>query len=201
MSDYVTDYMRQELSEHALELVSDGDMKLYRMGRSDTGVYAIHVAEFAGRLCVAGDICLGANGHGLVSAAGYGIRWFAGQLSEAYLCEKFLRREWQWDAAVESIRSLLGDDAAQGEGWWLERAVAIEAFLADPGWRHDEPSWAEFCERMAELGHDGCELPGHDYPRVQAGWLCAIQQRFRALHAAPRRPPGFWRRWCLGKGL
>ena len=198
---YVTDYMRQELSGHVLdEMAGGGEAKLYRMGRPGTGVYAVYVAEFAGdvlpgrhcRLCVTGDICLGGNGYGLVSAAGYGIRWFSGQLSETYLCEKFLRKEWQWDAAVEHIRSLLADGATQGEGWWLERAAAFEAFLADPGWRDDEPSWAEYCDRMAELGHDGFELPGHDYPRIQAGWLCAVQQRFRALHSdlAPRTEPG-----------
>lgn len=36
-------------------------------------------------------------------------------------------------------------------------------------------------EFMTSLGDDGCGLPGYDYPRIQAGWLCAIQQCYAEL--------------------
>ena len=174
---YVTNYMRARLKENQLKLVTDGPVVVYRLGRKDTSVYSVYIASFAHRLCLTGDICLGANQHGVVSATGYDIGWFGGQLSEGYLCEKFLRQEWQWEAAVEQIEDLI----VHGGEWWEERAKLIRAFIADPGWKYDQPSIEEFYEFMNSIGDDGCELPDSDYPRIEAGWLCAIQQRFREL--------------------
>lgn len=178
---YVTEQMRRELAGHALWPMGDG---AYRMASAPgVGAYHMCVGEFAGRLVVTGDVRLGGNGYGLVSANGYGIGWFANRQSEGYLCEKFLDKEWQWDAAVESIRWLIGQDSEDGEGWWVEHAAELEAYMADPGWGHnDEPNYWEYDDFLTSLGADGSEgLPGMDYPRVQAGWLCAIQQRFREL--------------------
>ena len=178
---YVTDYMRTELKTHRLVQLLDGAMPLYRMGRADTGTYVMYIAAFANRLCLAGDVRLGANDQGLVSAPGYTVAWFKGSLSEGYLCEKFLRQEWQWDSAVEAIQSYIESEAADGGGWWSEHTDALREFIAAPDWNYDTPNAMEFYERMISLGHTGDELPGQDYPRIQAGWLCAIQQRFREL--------------------
>jgi len=176
---YVTEQMKRELAGHVL---SPEGREAYRMGLPDGDcLFAMHIGEFAGRLVVTGDVRLGGNGYGLVSAHGYGIPWFAGRQSEGYLCEKFLDREWQWDAAVEGIRWAIERDAEDGEGWWRDHAAELEAYIADPCWRHDEPDYMDFYDHMTGLGADGCDLPGMDYPRVQAGWLCAIQQRFREL--------------------
>lgn len=178
---YVTDSMRREMAGHVLKPLGSGGTELYSLNRPGTIVYSVYIAELAGRLCITGDVCLGANDRGVVSAPGYGIGWFSGELSESYLCEKFLRREWQWDAAVESIRQSIEQDARDGEGWWLSRAAELEAFIAHPSWMHDEPNLSEYYGRMADLGCEDDEMPGFDYPRGQAGWLCAIQQRFREL--------------------
>ncbi len=115
----------------------------------------------------------------MISCPGYDIDWFGSQLSEGYLCEKFLRQEWQWDAAVEVIQWQL--EPGDQEEWWIERADKLKAFIADPGWEYDEPTAHEFYEFMSSIGADCCELPGNDYPRTQAGWLCAVQQRFSEL--------------------
>lgn len=176
---YVTEQMRKELAGHTLKPADRGG---FHMGRPDDCAYAVDIGEFARRLVITGDIRLGANDYGLVSAHGYGTHWFAGQQSEAYLCEKFLQQEWQWDAAVEGIRWAIEFDAEEDdEGWWRPHAPELEAYMADPGWRHDEPDYMDYYDHMTGLGADGCDLPGMDYPRVQAGWLCAIQQRFREL--------------------
>ena len=178
---YVTDQMKQVLANHKL---TRGDGDLYHMGKPDGDcAFHVHIGTFAGRICIAGDIYLVANGHGLMSASGYGIPWFASHNSEGYLCEKFLRQEWQWDAAVESIQWLIESDVRDGEGWWWAHADALRKFIAQPGWMHDEPCEMEYCDNMREIGHDVDDLPGYDYPRQQAGWLCAIQQRFQELYA------------------
>lgn len=187
---YITEQMRKELADHVLV---EHDEPTYCMQRLGTSVFEssgartiVRIGEFADRLCVAGDIRLGANNYGLVSAPGYGIYWFADDLSEAYLCEKFFRKEWRWDASVEAIRWLIKfDEDADEDGWWTRHATELSAYLADPKWRYDDtPNEWEFREKMASLGFDsevGDPL-GCDYPRKQAGWLCAIQQRFRELY-------------------
>ena len=119
-----------------------------------------------------------------MSPPGYGVPWFASHKSEEYLCEKFLPKEWQWDAVVESTQWLIESDIKDGEGWWADHADALRKFIAEPGWMHDGPCEMEYYDSMREIGHDMDDLPGYDYPRQQAGWLCAIQQKFQELYAA-----------------
>ena len=183
MSTYVVDHMRNSLANHVLEPQLDGSL---RMGTPGDYIYAVYFVEFANRICIAGDICLGGNENGIVSNVGYKLPWFAGQLSECYLCEKFLHREWQWAAAVEEIEWQIQEakeeaDVSLADSWWLERADKLKQFIASPGWKYDEPNIGEFYEFMTDLGDDCCEIPGYDYPRGQAGWLCAIQQKFVEL--------------------
>lgn len=167
--------MKKQLSNHVLEPQVDGSI---RLGIPDECLYAVYLVEFANRICISGDICLGGNENGIVSSAGYTMAWFAGQLSESYLCEKFLRQEWQWKAAVEEINSAIKFDK---EGWWAEHADELKRFISSPGWKYDVPRIEEFYEFMSNLGDDCCEMLGSDYPRGQAGWLCAIQQRYSKL--------------------
>lgn len=175
---YVEPHMSASLADHELTTLDGG--KSFRMGQPGTGIFAIHMIEVGNRLCITGDISLGANGHGVVSAPGYTFGWLGSQLSEGYLCEKFLRgNEWQWEAAVEAIQQQIElEDAVD---WWAERTDKLKAFIAAPDWTYGEPTIHEFHEFMSELGDDCCDLPGYDYPRIQAGWLCAIQQRFREM--------------------
>lgn len=185
---YVKDYMHKELAEHTLELQHGGPgepVAVYRMGQPRTGIYVVYIASFADRLCITGDIMLGRDDHGLVSTMKYGIGWFSGHLSEGYLCEKFLSHVWQWEIAVEGIEDRIETD--EEDGGWKHHADALREFIAKPGWRHDGlggPDAWEYYDRMREIGCETDELPGYGYPRVEAGWLCAIQQRFQELYAA-----------------
>ena len=169
--------MKKELSKHVLTM----DGNIHRIGKPDTNIYSAYIAEVANHLCITGDICLGANQHGIISSPGYRFGWFAGQLSECYLCEKFLRHEWQWDAAVEEIHWQIQCATEDGEGWWLDHAEHLKKFVKSPNWKYDTPRMEELYEFMSKIDPDYCEVPGEDYPRSQAGWLCAIQQRYSEL--------------------
>lgn len=185
MKSYATDYMKKELSEHVLTM----DGNIHSIGKPDTNIYSAYIAEVANSLCITGDICLGANQHGIVSSPGYQFGWFASHLSECYLCEKFLFQEWQWDAAVEGMQWQIQVETKDGEGWWLEHADQLEEFIKSPDWKYETPRVEEFYEFMSEIDHcqvarsphDCVEMLGYDYPRSQAGWLCAIQQRYSEL--------------------
>lgn len=179
MDTYVNEYMRKSLAKHVFEPQLDGCL---RMGVPGDCVYVVYIAEFANRICITGDVCIGTNDNGLISNVGYKLSWFSKPLSECYLCEKFLRQEWQWEAAVEQMEWQIKIDTEDDTGWWLEHSKKLKKFIASPGWKYEEPTIGEFYEFMTdELDGDGCELPGSDYPRIQAGWLCAIQQRFVEL--------------------
>lgn len=175
---YIEQHMVEALSEHKL---TGGPMH-YVMKKPGTGCYRVDLVFVAARIVVTGDIGLGANQHGVVSSPGYEVGWFSGTLSEGYLCEKFLAKEWQWEAAAEQIAD------------WVENPddyetnpehVALLRKLLEPGycWNQDKPMMYEVYDSLFEIGQgyidDG--IPGMDYPRAEAGWLCAIQQRFAAL--------------------
>ncbi len=190
MKTYVTDYMKESLANHVLQPAEGNNVAAlaHRIVKPGSMYYSAYISEVATSLCITGDICLGANNHGIVSAPGYKMDWFAGQLSEGYLCEKFLRHEWQWAVAIEGIQwqireAIKEEEVTVGlESWWLDNADKLQKFLESPGWKYDTPNMTEFYEFMSdELGDDGTDLPGYDYPRVQAGWLCAIQQRYSEL--------------------
>lgn len=186
MKTYVHSHMKQAFVDHVLEPAAgdNPDARAYRIVKSGTNIYSVYISEVANRLCITGDVCLGPTHYGIVSAAGYKISWFAGHLSESYLCEKFLRREWQWEAAVEEIEWEIQRDTEDADGWWFDsdKVKQWQEFVESPSWKYDSPNETEFYELMTEeFGCDGCELPGYDYPCVDAGWLCAIQQRYAEL--------------------
>ena len=172
---YVIDHMKKSLAKHVLDPQLDGSL---RMGIPGDCIYEVYLVEFANRICITGDIYLGGNDNGIVSNIGYKLPWFAGRLSECYLCEKFLHRKWQWPAAVEEINAAIEFDE---DGWWAEQSNELKKFISSPGWKYDTPTESEFYEFMSELGDDCCESVGYDYPRAEAGWLCAIQQKFSEL--------------------
>ena len=180
---YVTDYMRNSLANHVFEPQLDGCL---RMGIPGDCHYEVHFVELANKICIAGDIRLGENGNGIISSTGYKLPWFAGQLTECYLCEKFFPdgRVWQWAVAVEELNTYIKD----GGGWYRDHADEFREFIKSPGWEYDVPTEAEFYEFMTDMGDDCCEMLGYDYPRGQAGWLCAIQQKFSELWKEAKCP-------------
>lgn len=142
---YVTSYMKKELANHVLEPAKGNNIEAlaHRMIKPGTNIYSAYLSEIANRICIAGDICLGGNENGIVSTAGYNLAWFAGQLSECYLCEKFLRQEWKWVVAVEEIQWQIKEAAEDMDGWWTEHADQLKKFIKDPGWKYDTPTIEE----------------------------------------------------------
>ena len=181
---YIQEHMTAALRCHILERKSDTH---FVMRRPETGTYLLHVAEVGNHIVLTGDLTIGGP-HGCVSAGGYGLNWFSGRKSEEYLCEKFLTHKWQWEAAAEELRNWVEGDAA-----WLAKEEDREPLRRildwDQGsgfhWDYDVPTAHELYEALREIEpcyvDDG--VPGKDYPRADAGWLCAAQQKFAELFA------------------
>lgn len=109
----------KSFGHHRLTLEADttcksgGALRVYRVARPDTAAHSFTVVCVARRLVLAGDAACPSEGNGYVSAPGYGIDWFAGDLSLDYLCEKFLRKDFQPDYALSWLDDAITD--ATGE--------------------------------------------------------------------------------------
>lgn len=143
-------------------------------------------------IVVMGDFC--PNGHGAISAYGYGLAWFVGVLAPDYLAEKFLPRAYHEDDAEDWFR------------WELEQVRGeIEEHRAWPGFDADDMvrlvdrreaikeilDGGDFTEAVVltqwhEYALDCEDFPGHTHSRSDMALLSAIQQRFREL---------FWERY------
>jgi hypothetical protein len=91
----VTPEIRHSLKDHILEEIPAGDqMRVFKMSN---GKDWCHLNEFIftprGHIVICGDTIISDHSHGIVSCVGYDLSWFAGRLSENYLCEKFFRKE------------------------------------------------------------------------------------------------------------
>jgi hypothetical protein len=161
MKTYIEPHMTEALARHELtELPSTEQLRHFRLARPGTGNLSLNIVFGPFGIVLAGDLTIGGP-HGCVGGCGKSVGWFAGQLSEGYLCEKFFRRQWQAEAAVETLAVIIGE--------LEDGTMGVEGM-------HDA---------FIEAGFATDELPGMDYPRADAGWLCAVQKRFAELfHAA-----------------
>lgn len=179
---YVTPYMREALKDHVLEAVLDADQfKAFYLKRPGLGRMMSTLIIFSPEgIVLQGDLTPETNG--TVSCFGYGFGWFSGQLSEHYLCSKFLQTTFVADYAMDGLkeeilrmrreRELDKDKARE-----LWHSVYVSGDFQGPQQVYD--FW------MDELGQgdsEGC--PGYGYEPGEAGWLCAIQQRFAELAVA-----------------
>lgn len=199
---YVERYMTKELSEHVLEEVSaPGDkIQAYYLRRPGEGRMMSTLVLFTPEgIVLMGDLCPDRGGtHGVVSNFGYGLGWFTGQLSEGYLCSKFLHEVWQRDAALKDCRyqvhQHLQDARAQELGSAerkadRKRAKAWREILQDLEHEVIFSSESMYNAMNEHDLYDGEYVPGYDYGWTDAGWLCAIQRRFSELwHAKIGRP-------------
>ena len=223
MASFVQPHMVAALATHALEDIIDIDeigtscahvvFRGFRMRRPNTGTYRVLLLFTEEGIVLAGDLQLSDTpGGGLVSAKGYGLDWFAGDLSEDYLCEKFLTKVWEAPRAATWCRetatavlngdfdedlSIIGDDGSDDDEpvdaatIRADRAGFAEQLtdLADALERNAH-SGDSFVEELQEIGFEFEDSPGYDYPSADAGWLIAIQRRFRDLYATFPAPPG-----------
>jgi hypothetical protein len=216
MKSRINRHMTEALAGHVLKCILDTEkVKVFRMYRPGTGIYRVQITFTPEGTAIQGDICLGRNQHGVCSSMGYGLSWFSKKLGEGYLCEKFLRKEWQQDVAEEDVKYQLEQATAEWKAAVDEELASLpeeerEKAQAAGSLATDERDWMDKWQRIwngikycsSDLdprGLDTIASPfitdfwdyeiGMDYPRGEDGWLCAIQQRFAELYYDTRGIP------------
>lgn len=190
---YVKPHMSTVLAKHQLECVSLG---VWRMRRPSSMDYRVLFTFNEEGIVIQGDIGLGEAQNGICSRGGYGIEWFGSPKSEDYLCSKFLSKRWQLEAAKEDLDRWIRDATSElaqarleGDPDFTEDARKTldhwKKLRDDVG---DETTAAELYDAGSDLFTDFWDYGiGMDYPLADAGWLCAIQQRFAVLYQAQRK--------------
>lgn len=183
--------MKDLFSRHVLEEITSSDS-----GSSGQKVRAFYLKMPGTRMSsslflftpegivIMGDLCPeGLDSYGVISRFGYGLDWFSGQLSEDYLCSKFLHKEWHATHAHEWVEAYIKDLKKEGAEAASTKVIALYEDIKDELLSFDLDSRG-FHERLTEAGYDiDGELPGIDYDPQAAGLLCAMQQRFAELYA------------------
>lgn len=125
-------------------------------------------------ISIMGDLVPGNNG--VVSAFGYGIDWFASELSPDYLACKFLRQEFSCRAAADYLEDQLSN--YEGHALYDDVPDAIEALRGD-GMTQDQTY-----ELLRELGDEDAIIDGvcWDYDDHDRDLLVRIQQAFARLY-------------------
>lgn len=203
---FVTEMQRRELAEHQLTCIIDVHTEVpvaaadypkwrqlccFRLGRPSTSIHAMYLLFTPVGIVLTGDTILSEhNGRGIVSDPGYNLGWFGSKKSEHYLCEKFFRRqEWEFKDCLAQLREWAG--LGEDEPYFVddpEKRIAFRKLVLEieaNGFGEWE-SADKIYDAMAQIDcHDLLDegVPGYDYPRQEAGWLCAIQQRFATLCA------------------
>lgn len=195
---YVTAGMRRSMTDKVLTVVAEYEgMVVYRLGPADgswmesTRILILR-PPLPEQIIITGDLCPGGNG--ILSDFGYGVGWFGRKQSEAYLCSKFIRREWVPERAKEALYEALRDTMdtdVQSEGANEDAKVRLD-LIEDAIAASDDPCGESAPTRSSEAFHefwnetfgDSPENEGMDYNPRDAGWLCAIQQRFVECYQA-----------------
>ena len=126
------DYIYEEdLKNHYLEQVLDTPrFKAFYLKQPGMGRMQSCMILFSPEgINILGDLCPGNDKRNSgVHAAGYGLDWFAGNLSWSYLCEKFLTKEWHQELAIEDCRRR-ADEIMRGETSWFNHDEELEAIM------------------------------------------------------------------------
>lgn len=198
MSDIKTlveKHMATSLKEHFLEEIPAGEkIRAFYIKREGTRMMSTLILFTPEGIVLMGDLC--PSKHGACSAYGYGLDWFASKLSEDYLCEKFLHHVWQLEVAKENCEWQIEQAVEEAKKYRLyegdgDREDARRSIKEGRRWQAvlkalgDEGTEQACYDEMGDQDlHDGDYLPGYAYPRSDAGWLCAIQQKFSELYWA-----------------
>lgn len=177
-----SDEFRLNLSNHTLRVVAEypGFIE-FRLGLpNESWMESTRILitrhPLPEQIILTGDLCHGANG--ILSDTGYGLGWFARPQGESYLCEKFLRREWVPQKALDALRYRLdeADEYELTEKQCTGLALAIECSedaLTDEcsDVRNSEAFYSTWVDIFGEPPED----EGYGYNPRDASWLCAIQ--------------------------
>lgn len=181
----VNDAQRETLERHVLDVhVDTPQLKAWylRDPRREVGrINSVMILGTREGIVITGDLCPGVNG--ALNACGYDVDWFAGKLSEDYLCSKFLRRTFVPEQGAAELRRRIVERRRDGSDY-ISKTVARETFDAVS----NAEKWHELsAERAYAIATDAdieFDSLGYGWDPVEAGWLCAIQQRFAALYRA-----------------
>lgn len=198
---FVTPQMRESLARHVLVPALDsGKFEAFLMKRPGEGRIMSTMIVFTPEgIVITGDLCPRAGTRGIVSDAGYGTGWFRGRLSERYLCEKFLTDEWQLGLAASELREEIGDLRDEdGFDIYVQKLETIAEML-----EHETiDSGQDLHDHLNNAGYETADgIPGMDYNLADAGWLCAIQQRFAELYNERVARKVAWQTHGLGYAL
>lgn len=182
---FVTTSMKESLKDHVLEeaLPPEKGFLAYYMKRPGDGRIMSTLIVFTPEgIAILGDLT--PERHGSISAFGYGVGWFGSDKSEYYLCEKFLSKEWQVEVAQRWCKEHLEELQVEGkvEGKPVEDLDEWEELLSQLQGRCGEMDCGKFQRALYDMGYE-VEDEGFEYPLREAGWLCAIQQRFAELYS------------------
>ncbi len=131
-------------------------------------------------IAIMGDLTPERNGS--VSALGYGLGWFAGQLSKDYLCGKFLKTRWVPEFAARSLR-----EHEPREDLSEQQISELDGLAKEC--EDGEVSAEVFYNRYVEIFDTCPDRIGNDFDPGQSGWLYAIQRKFAELWAAREAVP------------
>ena len=182
---YVEDHMKESLKNHVLVPLlhsNVGEVRgFYLKPPGRTRMMSTLILFSPEGIVLQGDLT--PSHHGDVSSYGYGAQWFGGRLSEDYLCEKFLQKEFVPEKAYATFKERILSRRREGDQY-MTKEKAREAYDANEEHGPGYEAWdsREFYDCFCgEFGFD-YDGDGYGYNLAAAGWLCAIQQKFAELY-------------------
>jgi hypothetical protein len=164
----------------ALDIIEEGEhFKLYYLHKPNTSMGSVYIAFSKRYILIFGDMTPSYNGD--VSRIGYGEDWFSGELSEDYLCEKFLRKGWHKEHAIRYLEDescleyLFGEDCVDEKTKTIVSDIISE--LED-----GEMDATRLYDRLTDEGivlDEG--VPGWGYDPQESSVLHEIQKKFSEL--------------------
>lgn len=124
-----------------------------------------------------GPLVIGTEADGMVSEPGKTLEWFEGVLTEDDVCGVFLHERWQHTVAERDLRVLAErEEYPPGKREFL---LSLAEQLSQ-GIGSRESLVFALRTRGGIEPHLSTKV-GVDYPMPEAGWLCAVQQKFAQL--------------------
>lgn len=176
-------HMTVALAGHWLVKLADANgVLIYRMERFGTRTHSLLLLFTPEGIVLVGDLRF-TDERGLISQFGYGLDWWTGEMSEDYLCGKFLTKTWQPELLLRNLRERAGDPE-EPENMRRMFDSLIETLAGGVG------DFGDTAERARQLGvePESLRAMGTAYDSVAAGWLCAVQRRFRELYHGAQNP-------------
>jgi len=178
---YVAKHFAKSLSDLELKQVlvdKDSGISVWTMKRPDSGFYRVQIIFSPEGIALQGDVRYG-DRTGATSDLGYGFNWFQSNLSEDYLCEKFLHREWVAKYAADSLQEEIDDPEEYGlSDEMVAKLKPIIANLKEAAGMMEADLWTEF----ENIDYECDEMPGYGFHPDKAMALCGVQQRFHQLY-------------------